>query len=120
DHVADRGLGGGDLRACGLGLAHDHVVGLFDHFTAGYRHHSCSLLSRLLLCFRTWCLFPLLGAARLTRQRATFGPTTACAPAADPRILSTACRLRLFLPGAIPPPCGCAMIAPEPAGPRGP
>ena len=44
DHVADRGLGGGDLRARRLGLAHDHVFELFQAF-GGYRHDISSLLS---------------------------------------------------------------------------
>ena len=44
DHVADRGLGGGDLRAGRLRLAHDHVFELFQPF-GGYRHDISSLLS---------------------------------------------------------------------------
>jgi hypothetical protein len=49
DHPSDRVLGGGDLRSSRFRLAHDHVVELFEHFTAGCRHHilSCHLAFRL-------------------------------------------------------------------------
>ena len=44
DHIADRGLGGSDLRAGRFGLAHNHVFELFQPI-AGYGHDVNSLLS---------------------------------------------------------------------------
>ncbi len=38
DHLADRGLGGGDMRPGRFRLPDDHVVELFEHFAAGCRH----------------------------------------------------------------------------------
>src|SRR5262249_40676523 len=117
DHVADRGLGGGDLRPGGLGLAHDHVVELLDHFTAGYRHlmsagsstpaprataipHAPSI--KVFVWDRVCSGSP--GPAWLTNKRATLRPSTPAEPAAGTRILPIASRLRYFPPGAIPPP----------------
>ena len=44
DDLADRGLGGGDLRARRFGRAHDHVFQLFQP-VSGCRHVICSLSS---------------------------------------------------------------------------
>src|SRR5215475_14204132 len=71
DHVADRGLGGGDLRARRLRLAHDHIFELFQPI-AGYRHDLSSLSSIRDLRRLTSNASP--SPSNLTKKRATFGP----------------------------------------------
>src|SRR5215468_5118020 len=83
DHLADRGLGGGDLRAGRFRLTHDHVVELLNHFSAGYRH----LCAPVVAACCSWVFFILVGfwlcslvegpgswLSGLTKNRATFGP----------------------------------------------
>ena len=77
DHIADRGLGGGDLGAGRFRLAHDHVFELFQPI-AGYGHDVNSLLSDPSSTLRPglgwWFVISCQSPSDLTKKRATFGP----------------------------------------------
>src|SRR5262245_7641601 len=69
DHVADRGLGGGDLGAGRFRLAYDHVLELFQPIGC-YRHDISSLSS----IYRPARLLFSLAKSSLTKKHASFGP----------------------------------------------
>src|SRR5262245_2198157 len=98
NHLADRGLGGGDLGAGRFRLTHDHVVELLNHFSAGYRHLCAPVGRGLLLGFlrSRWLLaMPSCGA-----------PSSLSVPADQ-----TSCNIRATArkrgPGRSPPSIGC-------------
>ena len=99
DHVADRGLGGGDLRGRRLRLAHDHIFELFQPI-AGYRHDLSSLSS--IHDLRRLRSNASPSPSDLTKKRATFGPC-AYAPVRDfPPESSQLLKITVFFTGCDP------------------